>query len=82
MAGARCQSESIAAKGSNIAGDGPGDDEDFGVVAAPETGEAIRVYHSAGRAGGDAVALGRLTAQMLLDAGAGPLLLAQDGAGH
>ena len=55
-------------------------DEIFGVVASPSTGEAVRIYHSAPRAGGDAVALGRLVARMLLDAGAGPLLEAQDGA--
>ena len=55
-------------------------DEIFGVVASPSTGEAVRIYHSATRAGGDAVELGRLAARMLLDAGAGPLLEAQDGA--
>ena len=49
-------------------------DEIFAVVAAPETGEAVRVYHSAPRAGSDPVALGRLVAKMLIDAGAGPLL--------
>jgi len=69
--------------GIEIAGDSEGPtDEIFAVVAAPETGEAVRVYHSARRAGADAAALGRLTAKMLLDAGAGPLLLAQDGAKH
>ena len=55
-------------------------DEIFGVVAAPETGEAVRVHHSAPRAGSDPVSLGRLIAKMLLDAGAGPLLEAQGGA--
>jgi len=48
-------------------------DEIFAVVAAPETGEAVRIYHSAHRGESDPVALGRLTAQMLLDAGAGAL---------
>ncbi len=55
-------------------------DEIFGVVASPSTGEAVRIYYSAPRTGGDAVELGRLAARMLLDAGAGPLLEAQDGA--
>jgi hypothetical protein len=57
-------------------------DEIFGVVASPSTGEAVRIYHSAPRAGGEAVVLGRLVARMLLEAGAGPLLEAQDGAGE
>jgi hydroxymethylbilane synthase len=57
-------------------------DEIFGVVASPSTGEAVRVYHSAPRAGGDAVALGRLISRMLLDAGAGLLLQDQAGAGQ
>lgn len=69
--------------GIAIAGDAAGPtDEIFGVVASPATGEAVRVYHCAPRAGGDAVGLGRLVAKMLLDAGAGPLLLAEDGAGQ
>jgi hydroxymethylbilane synthase len=46
--------------------------EIFAVVAVPESGELVRVFHRA--PGGDAVALGRLTAQMLMEAGAGPLL--------
>jgi hydroxymethylbilane synthase len=49
-------------------------DEIFGVVAAPETGSAIRVFHSAPRTNPDAAALGKLAAQKLLEAGAGPLL--------
>ena len=48
--------------------------EIFGVVAAPESGTAVRVYHRVPRAGADAVALGQLAAQKLMDAGAGPLL--------
>ncbi len=52
-------------------------DEIFGVVASPETGTVVRIVHSAPRFGdGDPVALGRVTAQMLMDAGAGPLLAA------
>jgi hydroxymethylbilane synthase len=54
-------------------------DEIFGVVAAPESGLAIRVYHRAPRAGSDAAVLGRLVADKLLDAGAGPLLEASGG---
>jgi hydroxymethylbilane synthase len=54
-------------------------DEIFAVVAAPDTGAAVRVHHSAQRADSDPVALGRLVAKMLIDAGAGPLLEAQGG---
>jgi hydroxymethylbilane synthase len=54
-------------------------DEIFGVVADPETGKAVRVHHRETRhrshdAGADALTLGQLAAQMLLEAGAGPLL--------
>ncbi|MGB9408914.1 MAG: hydroxymethylbilane synthase [Terracidiphilus sp.] len=55
-------------------------DEIFAVVAAPETGKTVRVYHRAPHADADPVALGRRTAQKLIDAGAGPLLAA-DAAG-
>jgi len=51
-------------------------DEIFGVVAAPETGSAVRIFHRAPRVGSDPVALGRLAAKMLVEAGAGPLLAA------
>ena len=51
--------------------------EIFGVVAAPETGAAVRIFHSIPFAGSDPAALGRLAAKMLLDAGAGPLLAAE-----
>jgi hydroxymethylbilane synthase len=53
--------------------------EIFGVVAAPETGIAVRVYHRAlkGELGPDE--LGKLVAQKLLAAGAGPLLEATSG---
>jgi hydroxymethylbilane synthase len=54
-------------------------DEVFAVVAAPETGKAVRVHHRAPHAGTDPVALGRLVAQKLMDAGAGPLLAAAGG---
>jgi hydroxymethylbilane synthase len=51
--------------------------EIFGVVAAPETGAAVRIFHSVPFAGTDPAALGRLAAKMLLEAGAGPLLAAE-----
>jgi hydroxymethylbilane synthase len=54
-------------------------DEIFGVVANPETGAAVRIYHRAPRSDSDPVALGQLVARMLLEAGAGPLLEATDG---
>jgi hydroxymethylbilane synthase len=61
-------------------GDGPAlCNEVFGVVAAPETGKAVRVYLRASRAGADATELGRLVAQKLIEAGAGPLLATVDG---
>lgn len=53
-------------------------DEIFAVVASPVTGQVVRVHHASPREGNDAVALGRLAAQMLLDAGAGPLLIDGD----
>ena len=56
-------------------------DEISGVVADPETGRAVRVHHreTCHRAqddSKDAVALGQLAAQMLMEAGAGALLAA------
>ncbi len=48
--------------------------EIFAVVAAPESGKAVRVYHRASSAETDAAALGRLVAQKLLESGAGALL--------
>ena len=54
-------------------------DEIYGVVAAPETGSAVRIFHRAPRVGSDPVALGRLAAKMLVEAGAGPLLTAASG---
>ena len=49
-------------------------DEIFGVVAAPDTGAAVRIYHRAPRGQYEPAELGRLAAQMLIDAGAKPLL--------
>jgi hydroxymethylbilane synthase len=54
-------------------------DEIFGVVAAPDTGAAVRIYHRAPQGEFAPEALGRLAARMLLDAGAGPLLAAAEG---
>jgi hydroxymethylbilane synthase len=49
-------------------------DEIFAVVAEPETGATVRICHHAWRDGSDPVKLGLLAAEMLLTAGAGPLL--------
>ena len=49
-------------------------DEIFAVVAHPQTGETVRVYHRAVRVEGGALALGKMTAQLLVEKGAGPLL--------
>jgi len=51
-------------------------DEVFGVVADPATGTAIRIIHRVPAGSSSPETLGQLTAQMLLDAGAGPLLAA------
>ena len=54
-------------------------DEVFAVVAAPETGQAVRILHRAPRQGSDPEVLGRVAAQKLIVAGAGPLLEAAGG---
>src|SRR5579863_9396866 len=48
--------------------------EIFAVVADPATGNAIRIRHESRRSEIGPVALGQLAAEMLLEAGAGPLL--------
>jgi hydroxymethylbilane synthase len=48
--------------------------EIFAVVAAPESGEAVRIYERASRTSNDPVAFGHLAARKLIAAGAGPLL--------
>jgi hydroxymethylbilane synthase len=53
--------------------------EIFVVVAAPDSGRTIRVHHRA-PAATDPAALGRLAAEKLIAAGAGPLLAAHGGA--
>jgi len=50
------------------------DDEIFAVVAAPESGQALRIHLDAVRAGSDPVVFGRQAAQKLLEAGATSLL--------
>jgi hydroxymethylbilane synthase len=50
--------------------------EVFAVVAAPQSGEAARVYLRALQAEADPLGLGQLIAQKLIEAGAGPLLVA------
>jgi hydroxymethylbilane synthase len=49
-------------------------DEIFAVVAAPETGLAVRVFYRVSHQGTDPAELGRLIARKLIEAGAGPLL--------
>ena len=51
--------------------------EIFAIVAHPETGEIVRIHHTAPRT--DAVALGRTAAQMLIESGAGPLIALANG---
>jgi hydroxymethylbilane synthase len=48
--------------------------EIFAVVADPATGKAIRIHHESLRAEIGAIPLGQLAAEMLIEAGAGPLL--------
>jgi hydroxymethylbilane synthase len=48
--------------------------EIFAVVADPATGKAIRIHHESRRSEISAVALGQLAAELLLEAGAAPLL--------
>ena len=48
--------------------------EIFAVVADPVTGKAVRIHHESRRSEIGPVALGQLAAEMLLEAGAGPLL--------
>jgi hydroxymethylbilane synthase len=54
-------------------------DEVFAVVAAPDSGDAVRILHRAPRKGSDPITLGQVAAQKLVDAGAGPLLEAAGG---
>jgi hydroxymethylbilane synthase len=53
--------------------------EIFAVVAAPESGKAVRVYELVSQAEAEPTALGQRTARRLLEAGAGPLLAAANG---
>ena len=52
--------------------------EVFAVVADPKTGEEVRVFHLAPQSESEPAALGRLTAEKLMEAGAGPLLAAAE----
>jgi hydroxymethylbilane synthase len=56
--------------------DGSGElyDEVFAVVADPATGEAVRIFHRTRHGDSNPAALGREVANMLIEAGAGPLL--------
>ena len=51
-------------------------DEVFAVVASPDSGATVRVYHRSVRDNNDPATLGREVAAMLMEAGAGPLLAA------
>jgi hydroxymethylbilane synthase len=51
-------------------------DEVFAVVASPESGATVRVYHRGVRNNNDPATLGREIATMLMEAGAGSLLAA------
>jgi hydroxymethylbilane synthase len=53
--------------------------EIFAVVASPDSGLAVRIYHREPQGASDPSALGRLAAKMLLEAGAGPMLEAVGG---
>ncbi|MGA7342912.1 MAG: hydroxymethylbilane synthase [Terracidiphilus sp.] len=54
-------------------------DDIFAVVASPQTGALVRIHHHALRGQSDPAAFGRHAAKMLLEAGAGPLLVAAAG---
>jgi hydroxymethylbilane synthase len=60
--------------GVHCISDGQDDREIFAVVAAPDTGQAMRIRHRAPRAGADPIALGKVAACKLIDAGASALL--------
>jgi hydroxymethylbilane synthase len=53
--------------------------EIFAMVAEPETGAKVRVFHRAHLREMSAEALGKLAVRMLLEAGAGPLIEAAEG---
>jgi hydroxymethylbilane synthase len=53
--------------------------EIFAMVAVPETGAKVRVFHRAHLSEMSAEALGKLAVRMLLEAGAGPLIEAAEG---
>jgi hydroxymethylbilane synthase len=68
----RCEEDHFGSeKGSTV--------EVFGIVADPATGSAARIYHFASRIQVAPAALGWMTAEKLLEAGAGPLLEAASG---
>jgi hydroxymethylbilane synthase len=63
----------------DLAGEAVPCHEIFAMVAAPETGANVRVFHRARLGEMSAEALGQLAVQMLLEAGAGPLIEAAEG---
>ncbi len=54
--------------------------EIFAIVASPQTGKVVRIYDRSPAENGDPIAFGRHAADLLLEAGAGPLLAAGSGA--
>jgi hydroxymethylbilane synthase len=74
--GIHCRQVSLEAGES--AGEIKPRDEVFAVVASPESGATVRVYHRSVREDQDPAVLGRQIAAMLMEAGAGPLLAASD----
>jgi hydroxymethylbilane synthase len=77
--GVHCRPVPPEQNGQTLSRVGPYD-EIFAVVANPETGATVRIFHRAPRTDADPFALGQLTANKLLEAGAGPLLQASAGA--
>jgi len=70
----------VSSEMAEAAGETRPRDEVFAVVASPDTGATVRVYHRSVRENDDPVALGRQIAAMLMEAGAGPLLAASNDA--
>ncbi len=58
-----------------VSSDGRGaEHEVFAVVASPDSGASVRIYHRASEQERDPLALGKLTARQLVEAGAGSML--------
>ena len=70
--GIHCRAGVVVGTGTELG------DQIYAVVAAPETGQAVRVHHRVAKGELSAEALGKLAVRMLLEAGAGPLLEQQN----